>query len=560
MLFKPASHIEKILLYFTSADREGNIAFVVYRLLRYFKLKVTYSTVSEYLKSHPDFPTLKSVCDFFGYFNITNYPLKLDKGDLYEIDRPFIAHLTERGGKVIIVYQINDRKVVYAESLYVRKSIALNEFLDKWEGVAIIIEPDNFSGDSEYQVKRNDEIIRNALVPFTFLILFITALLFFFNESNISGKNFSLSYFIICITHLVGLVFSILLFRHELEIKTRFTEKLCHISTNTDCNAVTKSKASKIFGSISWADAGIVYFTGGLVVLLGLPGANEISLLTILSICSIPYPIFSIFYQWLKLNKWCPLCLSVQLVLLAEFIVLIQDHKISDLNLPGSIHIFLIFSVVFIVTILMKYLIINEKEKDNLKLTLLKIKRNRVLFIQHLKKSERINLPVEGSAMVFGDLSSKVILTVFLSLYCSACSAKFDEIIKLIRKRIKIKIHLVFSPQMDELTVKLMKIILLVFMLNNRDLAADLLEKWYKADRKVKHTVLKGIRIPEFNEAYYDMISCNKKLFMIGNVRKVPSVFINGFPLPPIYSLDDIRFHLDTLKEMNKESVEMIFS
>lgn len=92
------------------------------------------------------------------------------------------------------------------------------------------------------------------------------------------------------------------------------------------CDAVLNSKASKLFGIIKMSDIGIVYFMGGLVLLLfSFYGMTEVQktldMTSFLSVCSFPYIIFSLSYQRLKVKKWCPLCLGVLTVLLLENIL-----------------------------------------------------------------------------------------------------------------------------------------------------------------------------------------------------------------------------------------------
>jgi len=101
------------------------------------------------------------------------------------------------------------------------------------------------------------------------------------------------------------------------------TDKLCHLNKATNCNTVLNDKASKVFGWFGWADVGFVYFTGGFLFLLLNLNEQSLSLLAILSALSVPYPLFSIYYQGFVLKKWCPMCLGIQLILIIEFILLL---------------------------------------------------------------------------------------------------------------------------------------------------------------------------------------------------------------------------------------------
>lgn len=41
-----------------------------------------------------------------------------------------------------------------------------------------------------------------------------------------------------------------------------------------------------------------------------------------------------------------------------------------------------------------------------------------------------------------------------------------------------------------------------------------------------------------------------------GNISHVPSIFVNGFPLPGVYSLDDIRCHISELVDKEHKPTE----
>ena len=326
-----------------SSEKNDNTIAVIRKTLYHYKVKVTCGTIIEYLKSYPADISLKSVCDFFDSINVSNYALKIEKSDLISLIEPFIAHIEERRGKLFLVYSINSERVTYADSSLGRKTISTNLFLKKWGGVIIIIEPTEFSGEADYSEKRKDEIVKSSILPSVILVITLTAI-----SGIIINNPFTLIFFgikpiLLLVAHITGLTFSLLLFGKELNLRTKFTDKLCHLGSNIDCDAITNSRVSKVFGLITWADIGVVFFSGGLLALFLFPIGNSIGLLTLLSIAAIPYPIFSIFYQWLKLKKWCVFCLSVQLILITEFLLLLHHFSAIELSIPVLFQASLVF-------------------------------------------------------------------------------------------------------------------------------------------------------------------------------------------------------------------------
>lgn len=548
---------QEFLKLFQAEKKGENVTSVVFRILRNARIKVTFTSIVEYLKSHPNYPSLKCICDFFNEMNILNYALRIDESDLYNLNDPFIAHKKESGGKVLMVYSINKEHVVYADSLRGNKTITTRQFLENWDGVVIVIEPSELSGEADYNEKRKNEIINNALLP---SVIFVFSLAVIYGV--VINKSFSVglpgtSLMALIFSHLIGFTFSLLLLRHELNLRTKFTDKLCHIATNADCDAVTKSKASKIFGNITWADAGVAYFTGGLITLFILPVTYSLNILLIITIAALPYPVFSILYQWLKIKKWCPLCLSVQFVIILESIIAFNVLKINELNIIYLIPVLIIFSIVFLIVLLLKFFFISDREKEYMKLESLKMKRDPEVFLYKLKKGERIDIPSDKSALIFGDMQSDVLISVFLSFHCSACARKFDSILKLIAHNYKIKIQLIFSPSKDEMSVSLLKTIFGLMKSGQNKIFLEELKTWYKTDIKTRLKLLIVNNIQDMPDGFEEMIKYNSSLFQTGKVTRVPSVYVNGYPLPDTYSLEDIRYHISELEKMQHEFIEI---
>ena len=545
------AYISKIFSLFSVSDLSENIPSVTYRLVRYFGIKITHDSVREFIKSDPDFPSLKSICNLFDNYGIINYALRIDEKDLIEIDRPFLAHINNKGWKMILVYSLNKGRVLFADSLAGKKIMEVKEFIKLWDGVIIITESGSKTDQTDFSMKRADEVISKELVYFALILIFITILSgLLFNRPDLNEKFRLLSISII-FTHILGLVFSILLFRNELNIKSSFTEKLCHITSNTDCEAVTNSRVSKIIGSITWAEIGIVYFSGGLIILSVINRIEAISLIKVLSICSIPYPVFSVLYQWLKIKKWCPLCLLVQSVLMFEFLFLLST-PFAGVNISLFVLASLIFSTIFIMTMLNKYLIINKSERDDYRIKFLKLKREPELFLQELKKSTRIVLPKTDLLLTYGDLRSDIEITAFLSPYCSACSSKFFEINDLIRKGSQFKIRLILPNMKDEVTSRLLKQICFYVETGSKGESLILLEKWYRTDKNLKHTIFNYLEMTEDCHGFNEMVSQNQELFRIGNIQRVPTILVNDFILPQMYTLDELKYHVNEIRELIK--------
>lgn len=544
-------YLSNIFSLFNTSDQSDNLPSVTYRLIKYFGIKITHDSVKEFIKSDPDFPSLKSICSFFEAYGIINYPLRIEENELSDIDRPFLAHINDNGWKLILVYSIIDGAVIYADSLSGKRIMSYPHFINKWDRVIIITDTESKAKQADFKAKKADGIINKIIIGFPFLVLLFSTvygLIFLTYDLNEKINLLSIS---IIFSHILGFVFSVFLFTNELNLKSSLSEKLCHISTNTDCEAVTKSGASKILGSVTWAEIGIVYFSGGLLMLSVIDRIEAISLIKVLSICTIPYPIFSVLYQWLKIEKWCPFCLMVQLLLVFEFVVLLL-RPASHIDLSVFILTSLFFLSILILTMLYKYYIIYKLEKDDYKIKFLKLKRDPDLFLHEFRKAGRIVLPKAELLLTYGDLQSDIEITTFLSPYCSACASKFSDILDLIRKGSGFKIRLVLPVMNDEATSRLLKLLCFYMENGQKEQSLMLLEKWYKTDRNLKQRIFNDLELTVDPSGFDEMINLNQGLFRIGNIQRVPTILVNDFILPQMYTLDELKYHVNEIKQFNE--------
>ena len=54
------------------------------------------------------------------------------------------------------------------------------------------------------------------------------------------------------------------------------------------------------------------------------------------------------------------------------------------------------------------------------------------------------------------------------------------------------------------------------------------------------------------------MISQNQELFRIGNIQRVPTILVNDFILPQMYTLDELKYHVNEIKQLSE--VELIIN
>jgi hypothetical protein len=162
-----------------------------------------------------------------------------------------------------------------------------------------------------------------ALIP---TLAFILAAAYI-SHSLFTGLGLNLLLLVNC----MGAYISYLLVLKQLRIHSRYADKICSLFSRSDCNNVLGTKASKLFGVFGWSEIGLGYFTANVLLLLFLP--DTVSLLVWVNILTLPYTVWSVWYQKAKAKQWCPLCLIVQVLL---WLILALNRIFGYIQVPEA--------------------------------------------------------------------------------------------------------------------------------------------------------------------------------------------------------------------------------
>jgi uncharacterized membrane protein len=520
--------------------REDNTVSVIQRAVKHFEIPVTKSTVKEALKSHSYYPSFKSICDTFNDWKVENYPLKYKPEEMKELTAPYIVHFNGGGGQLAFVSKIRKEKVTYYDSYNSKQEIDFPTFTDRCSGAVILLNPDEESGEKDYRRKWQDEVISNAVLPvsvFSVLLFIVLAVI-----------NSLVTKAALLLTKAAGITLSVLLVLHEFEVRLSLTEKLCHLNKSTNCNTVLNDKASKIFGWFGWADVGLIYFSGCLLFLLQGTGTGNYSLLAILSALSLPYPVFSIYYQGFVLKKWCPMCLGVQLILIIEFILLLPQYTSLNFSFSSTSTLILTFLVTGIIyTLVIMYL--REKMSNEMHYNkYLGFKKNSNVLGTLLFNQKHYEIPVTETSLVLGKRDSSITITAFLSLQCSHCARAFEKIKDILKSEADLAINIILMTS----DTKILNTLYHYNRMKMDDEAILLLDKWYNMDSYSRSKVSESLCILDADDISKDVSNENLELFKSCNVIGTPTFFINGYLLPRQYEIDDIKYFTEIFSKKEK--------
>jgi uncharacterized membrane protein len=535
--------------------KEDNVVFVLQKAISHFKIKVTATTVKEFLLAHPYYPTLKSVCDALAKWKVKHYALNLELEEIKTLEMPYLAHLNVGGGKLAFVEKTANNQVTYFIIKGKRIEETFEKFAEKISGAVVVMEAGEDSGEKEYRQNRQNEILNKSLLPFGIITLAIIAVLNFvsgFNPESISFYT-GLQFWGLVLTKITGLTASIFLILHELKISTPIADKICGFSSKTDCDTVLSSSASKVFGWLNWADVGLIYFTGTIIYLLGINDSLSLGILTLTSILALPYPVFSIYYQAFKAKKWCPFCLTVQLALVAEFVILLPFFKtvnFAPLDILNWITFLLISGTIWL---FYKSYFERASSFDKEHYSFLGFKRNPEIFKFLLQQKGYIEIPENKESIILGNPEAPVIITAFLSLHCNPCAYTFKKLKTLLDDCKDVKINAVFSVHNNEESFNLINHLYFLYNEKGPEAATEFLYKWYSTDTRLKKLLYEKDILNGYGKAE-EISKINKGLFDAFKIAGTPTVYVQGFKFPTQFNYEATEFYIDDIKKLNMES------
>jgi len=533
-------------------NKEDNVVFVLEKAIKHFKIRITDTTVKSYLLAHPHYPSLKSVCDALTKWKVENYPINLELEEIKALEMPFIAHLKSGGGQLVFVEEINNGQVVYFLSGNKKIEEGFDKFSEKLSGAVVVMVAGIESGEKKYRQHRQNEILNKSLLPLGIISLMVWAVFIFI--SNAGGAAYQSGYLFwgLLATKITGLTASVFLVLHELKVHTPLADKICGFSSKTDCDTVLSSDASNVFGWLNWADAGLVYFTGTLLYLAGINESFSLWALALISALALPYPVFSIYYQAVKTKKWCPFCLIVQGVLVAEFILLLPVLLQVNISIIQVLQLGVSFLIPAAFWLLFKAYRNTFQEHNKVRYSYLGFKRNPKIFRFLLRNNGQEEIPITQNSLVLGNPDVPVTVTAFLSLYCSPCANAFKQLKELLENCPELKINAVFSVYEDEESKKLINTLYHIYRNKGQVQTADFLYKWYTIPKQNRKILCEKEQLPEGFDIIGRVSEENKKLFEENNVAGTPTIFVNGYKFPGQYEYSDIGYYIDELKGTSK--------
>ncbi len=523
-----------------------NLQYLLLHFLKKYDIHIHTAELKLQLLSHPSYPSLHSVTGVLSHFNIENVALEVptDKETLYQLPDSFLS-LTELNGskEYVIVSRIQDKiELVYSNQS--KEKIGVDNFLDIWSGIIVVIEKDEKSV-SEKPVRSTE------LTKYFFLGVFgiVLCSLFFMSEPSV----FQYVHFLLT---LVGLTISVLIVNHELGVKSKFTDAICASTSATSCEEVLNSKGATLFGNVKLSDLSLVYFATLAIawVLYRQFNVSETAILFI-TVLSVFATIYSLFYQKVVLQKWCPLCLGIVAVIWLQCAVVFLNWEntefLSSFIVKSGFILFLGFLMVATLWLFVRPLAESASDLEKLQIDHYKFKRNFELFNAVHEKNELINTDaLNAQEITLGVPNAPLRLLLVTNpscYYCKAAHTDMEHILSRYPDQVRIVVRFNVLEERSGIAYDVAHRLIELYNTVPFKTLEIALREAYKEDADLPMWLLKWGNVQ--SNSFRKLLKAQNEWCSDNHMFFTPALFVNGRLFPKEYERSDITYFMEDLTE-----------
>jgi len=511
-------------------------------------IKVTSSSIKKDIEENPYYPSLLSLSDTFDRYHINNNAFEVSPENFDQLDAPFVAfvNMPSVGKDFVLVKNMRDETVSYLYKSKSANTIPKKEFLDQYQKIIWTAEPDENSGESEFDKKRQQEQI--AIYKKIAWAGAAVAIILLAIAANLMTGSSVAVYLSIAFIKLIGTATAVMLLVYETDKSNAFVKNICSAGKQTNCDAVLGSKASKIMG-ISWGEIGFFYFAATTFWLLfpAVSFSDEINWLAIANAFAVPYILFSIYYQWKVVKQWCPLCLTVQAILFLELIWSIINFwshpSASSLSAFSVLHVAFGVLLPIVAWYGIKPLLTKSKDANLYESAYKRLQYNPEIFNSLLLQQPKAPDGWQHLGINIGNPNAKNMIIKVCNPYCGPCAKAHPQLEEIIKRNSDMQLKIIFTSQNNENDkgAIVVKHLLAIAAEGNAEKAQQSLDDWYLSDRKEYENL--ATKYPTNGELKQQVakIEAMSKWCDEAEITHTPTIFMNGHRLPENYSIEELK-------------------
>ncbi|HTH58443.1 MAG TPA: vitamin K epoxide reductase family protein [Cyclobacteriaceae bacterium] len=515
---------------------EDNAAQVTTKLLKLLHVPFT-SKFSRDLKLRPEFPSLLSISNALNELNVKNVAVSISVGQLTEMFFPAIAQVQSNGGGFVIILNIENGIVNYLNGHLKKTQAAINDFVMDWTGVLLLAETNEKSGEPNYaENRRTDALSKIRYAALTILSVGIFSTLVYFKPDFILPV----------ILQALGLGLCITLLIETLGQSTLLSDAACRPNSKIDCKQVVNSSAAKIYGDISLAEIGVLFFAGSLLANLIMASNGQTPLNSYLFFffaASFPFSIFSIYYQWQIIKSWCSICLGVMGLLWATSAYYWLNYSSVNFNFNELIPVLSGYSFPLIVWFMIRPYILQAQSAPALRKSLYGFIKNQYIFDTLSLGRKQLVEGNFGEGLVLGNANAKHTITLVTSPACGPCVNAHHNIESWMNQYQELKVIVRFAVNPKEngsIPNTVARNIISLGLKKDHVKMKEAMRTWYNKKRPDLKEWLSALPA-DLHQGTEERFTNDYNFFSQNNITAVPAIFFNDKQIPAEFSLKDFE-------------------
>jgi uncharacterized membrane protein len=363
---------------------------------------------------------------------------------------------------------------------------------------------------------------------------------------NINSANY-FAFGSISFLKIVGLATAVMLLIYETDKGNSFVRNLCSAGGHVNCDAVLGSKGAKIAG-ITWAEIGFFYFASTFLLLcFSVSFADKKFLLAGASAFAAPYIFFSIYYQWRVVKQWCPLCLTVQLILFLELVWSLVNFWLRPYHFSFSsfsvVAPLLALGISIISWYALKPFFLKAKDADLYAAAYKRLQYNPDIFKYLLQQQVKAPDGWQQLGISIGNQNACTTIIKVCNPYCGPCAKAHPELEEIIRHKPDVKLKIIFTARNDgtDPAAVVVKHLLAIAAEGDADKTEQSLDDWYLPEEKdYEKFALKYPMNGELKRQDRE-IEAMSKWCTDADITHTPTIFVNGHRLPENYNIEELK-------------------
>lgn len=514
-------------------------------LLRKNKIPFDKEELLFQIESHPSYPSLHAITGVLDHFNIENVAAEVpvSKEILVQLPNCYIGQLKTENDTRLVIIEKKKQKYFFYHADGKKENTTEQKVLKEFTGILVAVD----KNESTQTIRKPKNI-----KPYLWIGIMLLAVVYSLTKE--ANSYTSLLYLILSIT---GIVISIAIVKQDLGLQTAIGDAFCSgVNDKKDCDAVLASKGAEIIRGYKLSDLSILYFC--MLALLTFTQIKAPYISYFISILILPITIYSIYYQYAVVKKWCFLCLTIVGVLWLQatlsFTATFFDNNyifkvplLSDLAYMVIIGFSSLLSWHFI-----KPLLSEVKDLRKEKIDSVKFKRNFELFSEMLHKAPQISTAILNSKeLIFGNHEANLELVIVTNPFCGHCKPVHKQVEEILQQHGKhIRVVIRFNINTEDIEgngVRITSRLLEIYQEEGKKecliAMQDIYEngnaiKWIKKWGKTKHT-----------DIYHKELVTEKEWCKENGINFTPEILVNGRTFPKEYKRSDLIFFIEDLAE-----------